>query len=153
MNLPAVTRVVERRPSNAAVWGFLGPELPPLRSGRPRDPYLEADCHPDAVSHVWDKLGGALSDDCRALLKGRPVLAHPTSQAVLAFAYGTGYALLVPLPERQRAIEVGLSPVMRWSVGSPTDLAKHLGHQWLFGHWRPEELAWCQQACAEAAEA
>src|SRR5438270_12884831 len=50
-----VTRVVAET-GNERVWPFLGGELRPLQSGKPRDPYLYQDGHPDIVEHIWDVL-------------------------------------------------------------------------------------------------
>jgi hypothetical protein len=137
-------------PANAAIWDLDDETLPPLRSGRPRDLYIEASCHPDIVARVWDQMGTALPPAARTLLRGRPVLACPATQTVVAFALGTAYALLVPADARPAAEAAGLSPIMRWSVGRETDLAATLGPGWYFGKWRSEELDWCAASFAEA---
>lgn len=131
--------------SNRAVVEFLSPLRPPVQ-----DPYTEAGCHPEAVERVWDRLGKALLLDCRALLGHRPVLAHPLTGAVLAFAYGTAYAVLIPLDQVAATDAVGLRATRSWSDGEATDLSAEVGEGWRFGAWRDEEYDWCQQAYVEA---
>jgi hypothetical protein len=139
-------RPLERCAANAVVWKFLEPRL----RAQPVDPYLGAGSHPDVVVRVWDQLGADLPSTCRALMGGVPVLAHPLTDAVLAFPLGTSYALLVPQSRRERAIELGLSPTQRWGGGSETDLLPALGEGWYFGKWQLEEKEWCEQAYREA---
>ncbi len=136
---------LEPGPTNRAVVEFLSPLRPPVQ-----DPYMEAGCHPEAVERVWDQLGRALPRDCRALLGDCPVLAHSLTGAVLAFAYGTAYAVLVPLERLAVADSLGLRPTRRWSTGEVTDLAAEVGEGWRFGTWLDEEYDWCRQAFLEA---
>jgi uncharacterized protein YggU (UPF0235/DUF167 family) len=136
---------LEPGPANRAVVEFLSPLRPPVR-----DPYMEAGCHPDAVERVWDRLGRALPRDCRALLGACPVLAHPLTGAVLAFAHGTAYAVLVPLEGLAVADSLGLRPTHRWSNGKVTDLSAEVGEGWCFGTWLDEEYDLCRQAFLEA---
>jgi uncharacterized protein YggU (UPF0235/DUF167 family) len=136
---------LEPGPANRAVVEFLSPLRPPAK-----DPYMEAGCHPEAVERVWDRLGRALPRDCRALLGSCPVLAHPPTGAVLAFAHGTAYAVLVPLEGLAAADSLGLRPTHRWSGGRVTDLSAEVGEGWRFGAWLDEEYDWCRQAFLEA---
>jgi uncharacterized protein YggU (UPF0235/DUF167 family) len=131
--------------ANRAVVEFLSPLLPPVQ-----DPYMEAGCHPETVERIWDQLGRALPRDCRALLGRRPVLAHGLTGAVLAFAYGTAYAVVVPENRQAIAAALGLRPVRRWSSGQVTDLAAEIGEGWRFGAWHDEEYDWCREAYGEA---
>lgn len=136
---------LEPGPTNRTVVEFLSPLRPPVP-----DPYVEAGCHPETVERVWDQLGRALPRDCRALLGHIPVLAHSLTGAVLAFACGTAYAVLVPLDRLAAADAVGLHAIRRWSTNETTDLAAEVGEGWRFGAWRDEEYHWCRQAYAEA---
>jgi len=140
----------ERTRANAGVWTFLGLSMAQTRTGPRRDPYWESGCHPDVVERVWDRLGPALPAGCRARLGDRPVLAHPATGAVLAFAYGTSYVLRVAAADRPLAEELGLGTTMRWSSGRTTDLAAGLGEGWYFGRWAGEEPAWCRRAYDES---
>jgi uncharacterized protein YggU (UPF0235/DUF167 family) len=139
---------LEPGPANRAVVEFLGPLLPPVQ-----DPYWEAGCHPEAVERVWDRLGRALPRDCRALLGRCPVLAHPQTGTVLAFACGTAYVIAVPDDSVAVADELGLSSTCRWTDGQVTDLVAEVGEGWRFGAWRDEEYDWCRQAYAVAERA
>ena len=147
-------RELERRPANERHFEQLDrPEQrwPPMPDGRQRDPYLYADSHPDCVAHVWDFLGDTLPEDCRFLLLGRPVLAHPVSGFVFAMPHGTQYGLWIPEPEHTEATVAGLVPTMTWSGGGTTDLAAEFGEGWLFGKSRGEEVAWLAAAHVAAA--
>jgi hypothetical protein len=148
---PEVTRVVSEAP-NRRMWGLLGEELPPLQSGRPRDPYLEQGCHPDMVSRVWSELGKALPADCRAQAKGRPVLAHPESDRIIALAHGTAYAIWLTPDDFAAARDGGAQTVMVWSGGSQTDLAARAGSGWIWGRWYEDEPVWLQRAFAAAGQ-
>jgi len=136
---------LEPGPANRAVVEFLSPLLPPVA-----DPYWEAGCHPEAVERVWDQLGRVLPRDCRALLGRRPVLAHPTTGAVLAFALGTAYVLLVPADRLAVADALGVRATRRWSGGEVTDLTAEVGPGWRFGAWQDEEYDWCRQSYSDA---
>jgi hypothetical protein len=146
---PEVTRVVSEGP-NRRIWEWLGEELPPRKSGRPRDPYMDQGCHPDMVSRVWNELGESLPRDCRAQAKGKPVLAHPETDRIIALPHGTAYALWLAPDDFQAAREQGAQTVMAWSEGSQTDLAERAGPGWIWGHWYDEEPEWVQHAYAAA---
>jgi hypothetical protein len=144
---PEVTRVVTRA-ANAQMWGALGEELPSLSTGRPRDPYINQGCHPDVVSRVWDQLGKELPRDCRAQANGKPVLAHPDTDRIIAFALGTAYALWFVPADFDAARAAGASTVMNWSGGSSTDLALVAGAGWSWGRWSERESGWLLNAYA-----
>jgi len=76
----------------------------------------------------------------------QPVLAHPATANVFALPYGTAYAIWLPEPEYSEAVAAGLRPQTTWSPGHVTDLGEVLGPGWLFGAWRPEEMAWIAAA-------
>jgi hypothetical protein len=146
-------RELERRPANEAL--FRRPEktenLAVTEGGSKADPYLRAGSHPDCVERVWDVLGATLPEDCKFLILGSAVLAHPSSGVVFAMPYGTRYALWIPEPQHTDAVAVGLVPTAAWSSGEPTDLTRELGPGWLFGAWKAEEVAWLAAAYKAAA--
>jgi hypothetical protein len=146
---PEVTRVVGGT-ANVRMWGLLGEELPPLETGRPRDPYMLQGCHPDIVARVWDELGKELPRDCRGQAKGRPVLAHPDTDRIIAVAHGTGYALWLTPEDYADALEAGARTVMTWAGGSVTDLTERAGTGWIWGCWYGDEPLWLQRAYAAA---
>lgn len=148
---PEVTRTVGKAP-NARMWALLGEELPPLSSGRPRDPYINQGCHPDIVARVWDELGKDLPRDCRAQAKGKPVLAHPENDRIFAVCHGTAYALWLRAGDFANALEAGATTVMTWSGGSVTDLAERAGSGWIWGRWFENEPLWVQRAYLAAGE-
>jgi hypothetical protein len=146
---PEVTRTVGEG-SNTSIWGVLGEERPPLQNGRPRDPYMAEGCHPDVVVRVWDELGPELPCDCRAQAKGRPVLAHPETDRIIAAATGTAYALWLTAEDFATAIGAGAKTTQTWAGGSVTDLAERAGSGWIWGRWYEDEPRWLQRAYADS---
>ena len=147
-------RDLERSPANEVVfehWDRPEHAWPSDPPGTQRDPYLHASSHPDCVERVWDRLGKTLPEDCRFLVMGRPVLAHPRSGVVFAMPYGTSYAVWIPQPQHADAVAVGLVPTMTWSGGSVTDLSDVFGDGWLFGTFADDEVSWIAAAYAAAA--
>jgi hypothetical protein len=134
------------RADNERIWGFVGEEKPSTKNGLPRDPYLEEGCHPDIVERVWDVLGAAVPPECRAQAKGTPVLAHPETGRVFAAAHGTAYALWLVPDDFESAVAAGLTTVMRWSVGTVTDLRDAAGEGWVWGRWHHDEPDWIRRA-------
>src|SRR5205809_385038 len=98
-------------PANAGLRKHLEPRLrpafPPFTlPDQVERPYDSLGCHPDLVARLWDELGKKLPEDCRAIFFGTPVLIHPTTGVVFAFASGTHtYAFRLPEPERDAALE------------------------------------------------
>ncbi|MEA2159083.1 MAG: hypothetical protein QOD66_1463, partial [Solirubrobacteraceae bacterium] len=129
---PVVVRAAAES-SNRHLWSLLGEELPQPSSGRLRDPYLEQGSHPDVVSRIWDELGQELPCDCRAQAKGRPVLAHPDTDRIIAIAQGTAYALWLVPDDYELALDSGADTVMHWSAGYVTDLVRRAGIGWIWG--------------------
>src|SRR5437762_8979200 len=83
------------------------------------DPYFTLGTHPDLVERLWDKLGKALPEDCRWVVYGTPVLAHPKTGIIFGFAAGTlTYALRLPEPELGEAVQVSGKGVHEYAGGS-----------------------------------
>jgi hypothetical protein len=144
---PEVTRTVAEA-SNARMWGLIGEQPPPQKNGRPRDPYFNQGCHPDVVDRVWNELGKELRCDCRAQASGRPVLAHPETDRIIALVHGTAYALSLTPDDFAAALKAGATTNRTWSGGSVTDLAQEGGPGWLWGRWYDDEPSWLQRAYA-----
>ena len=144
-----VTRTVAES-GNAGIWSLLGEESPPPPGRREADPYMGQGCHPEVVTRVWDELGGELPHDCRAQAKGKPVLAHPESDRIIALAHGMAYALWLTPGDHAAALQAGASTVMTWSGGSVTDLAERAGTGWIWGRWYANEPSWLQRAYVAA---
>jgi hypothetical protein len=144
---PEVTRTVAEA-ANARMWRLIGEEPRAQENGRPRDPYFNQGCHPDVVDRVWNELGGELRCDCRAQAHGRPVLAHPETDRIIALAHGTAYALWLTPNDFAAALEAGATTKRTWSGGSVTDLAEDGGPGWLWGRWYAAEPMWVRRAFA-----
>lgn len=106
------------------------------------DPYQSAGSHPDVVERIWDGLATKLPEDCRAIVYGRPALVHPKSGVVFVLAYGTQYAIRIPLELVAVAIESGCREKQHWTGGGETNIEIELGRGWLFGCWGEEESQW-----------
>ena len=123
-------------------------------------PYLTLGAHPDLLSRFWDELTVKLPVDCRWIVYGMPVLVCPPSGVIFGFCGGTHtYALRLPPPERQAAIEAGAKRVHEYSVVPTRGIAPkrldldEIGPEWVFGGWFRGEEEWCLAAYrfAEAA--
>src|SRR5262245_37456819 len=94
-------------PRNAGILAYLGrsqhgvPEEARL-PGEVKDPYYTLGTHPDLVAHLWDVLGKPLPEDCRRVVFRAPVLLHPRTGVIFAFAGGT-HTYGFRLPDRERA--------------------------------------------------
>jgi hypothetical protein len=143
-----VTEVANRR-----LWGLFTDDDLLFRQGRESDPYLEAGCHPDIVSRIWDELGPTLPADTRARAKGVPVLAHPESNRIFAAAHGTRYALWLTPPDIEAAALLGASTSASWAGGSVTDLREMAGDGWVWGGWYSGEPGWLRRSYRAAGEA
>jgi hypothetical protein len=109
------------------------------------DPYRKCGCHPEAVQRLWDEIGPALPDDCRALIYLAPALVHPRSGIILGLGMGTEYVLRLAGGIIDSAISKGVKRSMKDSTGTTTNLEEIFGDDWVFGAWLKEELTWCQQ--------
>jgi hypothetical protein len=146
--------------ANDGVFQFLAKRPSVERSDQPvtmpddpkRDYYLEAGSHPEIVERLWDQLGKDLPPTSRVLVFGTPALIHPGSGVVLAFAFGTQYALRLPrsLPEEKRP--AGLRTVATWTGGGSTDIERECGNDWIFGSFSADETVWCDECFLEAGE-
>jgi len=139
-------------PANQGILRYLkgidpGIRLPPSVSpGDVNNPYYTLGTHPDLVERLWDKLGSALPADCRWVVYGRPVLAHPQSGVIFAFATGSlVYGLRLPAAELVEAKRAGSKQVHTYSNGTKLHISD-IGDEWAFGGWFPDEDRWCLAA-------
>ncbi len=127
--------------------------MPSCSPGAVENPYYRLGTHPDLLERLWDQLGGVLPKDCRWIVHGTPVLVHPDSGVLFAFAGGTQtYALRLPPTERGAALAAGAQTVHRYPAypqlgiqASVLDLAT-IGDEWVLGGWRKEEARSCRAA-------
>lgn len=116
----------------------------PLEEAAYYPPISRLTTHPDVLEHLWKALGATLPAECRRWVNGVPALVHDRSGIVLAFGWGTAYALRLPAAELEQARGEGVSAVMRWSGGKSTDLAAELGEGWVWGRFKPAERDWLE---------
>jgi hypothetical protein len=98
--------------------------------------------HPDVLEQVWEKLGSRIPTECRRFVHGVACLVQDRSGIILAFGWGTAYALRLAPAEFGDALKGGASPATRWSGGSVTDLSIELGPDWLWGEYADSETGW-----------
>ena len=158
-------------PANAGILAYLGDperlrESVSAAKDRPSCSPLEITeyhsrlgTHPELLARLWDELGATLPRDCRRVVHGSPVLVHPRTGVLFAFAGGTHtYALRLPERERAEALLAGASTVHEYPgyphldiEPSRLDLAD-FGPEWVLGGWRHAETAWCRAAFDAAGE-
>jgi hypothetical protein len=148
---PTATHRVVTDAANKSLWGLFPEDLLFDSAGRERDPYWHSSCHPDVVALVWDKLGAAMPEDCRARANGVPVLAHPRSNRIFAAAHGTAYALWLTPTDFAEAASQGATSLMRWSGGSETELRLVAGAGWIWGRQHQQEPEWLRHSYSAAA--
>jgi hypothetical protein len=102
--------------------------------------------HPDVIDRVWKDLGSKLPTECRRFVHGVACLVHDRTGIILAFGWGTAYALRLPPAELGEAFSGGASAAMKWSGGSVTDLSVELGDDWLWGKYAGSEPDWVAAA-------
>jgi hypothetical protein len=97
------------------------------------DPYYHLGTHPDLVERLWDKLTVKISVDCRWVLHARPVLIHPETGIVFAFATGTHtYALRIPQAFRPQSLLAKAGHRYEYPGGKVLELSEYDG-DWFFG--------------------
>jgi hypothetical protein len=130
-----------------------GTRLPPSAApDEVNNPYFTLGTHPDLVERLWDQLGGTLPVDCRWVVYGRPVLAHPQTGIIFGFASGTlVYALGLPERQRAEAIAHGGKRTHTYANGSVLNI-DDIGSNWVFGGWFAGEEMYCLAAYQLAGE-
>lgn len=123
------------------------------------DPYYALGTHPDLVERLWDELAVNLPARCRGIVYGAPVLVHPSSGIIFAFAGGTHtYALRLPAKERQEALRAGAKRLHEYPAHPELDIEASvldlddIGEEWVFGGWFEGEEDWCLAAYRFAQE-
>jgi hypothetical protein len=123
------------------------------------NPYYDLGTHPDLVERLWDELTVKLPARCRWIVYGTPVLVHPSSGIVFAFAGGTHtYALRLPTKEREEALRAGAKRLYEYPAYPELDIQASrldlddIGEEWVFGGWFKGEEDWCLAAYRFAQE-
>jgi hypothetical protein len=115
------------------------------------DPYYQLGTHPDLVEKLWDKLTVNIPLDTRWVLFARPVLVHPETGVIFAFATGTQtYALRVPENLRREVIAEQVKQQYRYPDGHALDLTRY-DPDWIFADNIANEAAICLLAFQSAA--
>ena len=144
--------LLPRTPANAIILDGIE-ELPPLRDGSYRDPYMEANAHPDLVEYLWEKLGPTLAEDCRCIAVSRPALARPDNGRIFAMATGTFLRLWLAEPDHSEARAAGYKSTWTSTSGRVTDIAAEMGTGWVFGRYSAQERKWILNSYAASADA
>lgn len=106
---------------------------------------------PDLVEWLWNDIHNKIPSSRRWVVMGTPVLTHPDSEIVFAFAAGANYALRLPPDTRRTAIAAGAN----WSTGtgSATVDLSAIGEEWVFGMGQRDAEEWWQSAFEYSARA
>lgn len=134
-------------PKNAGVLRYLGQGVAPadVRVERPTEATdrWQLGAHPDIVERLWTDLAGTLPDDSPRLVAGGAALVDPATEAVVAVALGTTYALRLEGAALDEARARGYVSVHEFTtVGRTLDLESTFGPGWVFGRHEPDEGAW-----------
>ena len=156
-------------PSNAQVLAYLrnpydvitGPKAGVFRAAREQDlaagrllqdqapdsiNRLNLGTHPDLVERFWTTLTLLVPEPCQWVVYGGPVLCHPANGVIFGWAGGsTNYALRLPQPQREQALQAGAKTVSRYSTKDELDVT-HIGLEWVLGNFNASEDALCLQA-------
>ena len=109
-------------------------------------PYETLGTHPDLVQRLWDELTVLLPVDCKWVLMGLPVLAHPESGVVFGFATGTHrYGLRLSQADREAALTGGMREDIPTGQEQTASVLE-IGPEWVFGWWSKDEELWCLSA-------
>ncbi|HYU31800.1 MAG TPA: hypothetical protein VEW48_06530 [Thermoanaerobaculia bacterium] len=108
------------------------------------DPLTKTSTHPEIGERLWGTLAASLPVDCRWIVCGTPVLMHPQTGVLFGVGIGMAYCLRLTDADMEIALKTGASTEIRWSSGSPLDLARQFGPGWVAGSWQQVELEWCR---------
>jgi hypothetical protein len=114
----------------------------PLEESAFYPPIEQLTTHPDVIERVWKDLGAKLPADCARFVHRTPCLVHDRSGIILAFGWGTAYAIRLPRSMLEEALASGATPIKTWTGGRQTDLSRELGDEWLWGSWFRAEPDW-----------
>lgn len=136
-------------PVNAKVLAVLRANAPkaPMESPVETADTWQLGTHPDLVEYLWQTLAETLPKPCARVAYAQPVLAHPATSTIFAFAGGTG-TLAMRLPkDALDAAQCVLGFGKTLSYPSVVLLASELGPHWAYvAPFGPDALRWCKDA-------
>jgi|GEM_PF-1966540 len=97
--------------------------------------YDELGTHPDLVYLLWHQVSAKLPVDCRWVVFARPILVHPTTGVIFAFAAGTHYCGFRTPPTKKPIVAEAKS---KWSQGKAPNSRinlDELGEEWSSFLW------------------
>ena len=113
-----------------------------ISSDQVPDPYFKLGSHPDIVQRVWDEVTDKISEDCKWIVYGNPVLVTPKSGIIFGFTCGTSYVLRFSPNVIQEVVNKGLKTEHKFMNNYTLDLSV-IGKDWFFGEFYDEEKEWC----------
>ncbi|MBZ0300803.1 MAG: tetratricopeptide repeat protein [Anaerolineae bacterium] len=153
-NQPTI-RVNSEHPANQGVLAVLpGGGMQASRPNSAPPPNWESlngigACHPDLVDYFWKTMPAQLPENCRWMVKGRPVLVHPESGIVFGFCMGVHLvALRLPEPEYSQAVAAKNTSLIWKGSSGKTIEARDIGPGWVFVGY--EGQRWCLRAYEHA---
>ncbi len=124
------------------------PKAPLLApADRVPQPYLRIGSHPDVVQLLWDQLGPALPEDCRAVVPGSPALVHLPAASCWHWGSARSTVCVWASWRKKRCRQVRESKFYAVNL-PPFNIRRGLGDDWVHGRWLQQELDWCRSAYA-----
>jgi hypothetical protein len=108
--------------------------------------------HPDVIEWLWKHMHERIPSSRCWVVLGTPVLVHPVSEVVFAFAGGTCYALRLPADVREVAVAAGAKQRIIGTSGAIGDLSA-IGEEWVYGMFRKDHEEWWRRAFEHSAPA
>jgi hypothetical protein len=99
-------------------------------------------CHPDVVEYLWTTIGRALPGDCRGLVYGSPVLAHPATGIIFGACVGTFSFLRLPRELYSVEIEAGAKTYVEVKPHGHISVSEDLGEGWILSPSTTRKPGW-----------
>lgn len=97
--------------------------------------YDELGTHPDLVYLLWHKISAKLPVECRWVVLARPVLVHPTTGVIFAFAGGTHYCGFRVPPSMYPIVSEAKSKWLQGKAYNSRINLDELGKEWSSFSW------------------
>ena len=97
--------------------------------------YDELGTHPDLVYLLWHQVSAKLPVECRWVVFARPVLVHPTTGVIFAFAGGTHYCGFRVPPSMYPIVSVAKSKWLEGKTNNSRSNLDELGEEWSSFLW------------------
>ena len=97
--------------------------------------YDELGTHPDLVYLLWHQISAKLPVECRWVVFARPILVHPTTGVIFAFAGGTSYCGFRLPPLMYPVVSEAKSKWLQGKAPNSRTNLDELGEEWSSFFW------------------